>query len=76
MMTVTLKMAQENLPDLIERLLPDQPILITHNDIPVARLIAETLASRSPRRAGSAQGLLTIVQEDDEHLQDFAEYLE
>ena len=71
MPTVTLSEAQASLPALIERLQPGQPIVITRNDVPVARLLAETPPQRQPRKAGSAQGLLTVVEEDEEHLKDF-----
>jgi antitoxin (DNA-binding transcriptional repressor) of toxin-antitoxin stability system len=75
MTTVTLKEAQAKLPDLIERLQPGEPLVITRDDVPVARLLAETTPPRQPRKAGSAKGALTVVQEDEEHLKDFAEYM-
>ncbi len=75
MPTVTLKEAQARLPDLIERLQPGEQVVITRNNVPVARLLAETAPQRQPRKAGSAQGLLTVVEEDDEHLKDFEEYM-
>jgi hypothetical protein len=36
-------------------------------------LLAEGRPKRQPRKAGSAKGLLTILAEDDEHLEDFKE---
>jgi prevent-host-death family protein len=74
MTTVTLQEAQAQLPELIERLQPGQTVIITRNDRPVARLVAEGPPPRPPRKAGSARGVLTILAEDDEHLQDFQEY--
>jgi hypothetical protein len=41
----------------------------------VARLKREHPADRKPRKAGSGKGKLVILQEDDEHLQDFQEYM-
>ena len=50
--------------------------MITRDQKPIARLLAEQSAKRQPRKAGSAKGLLTILAEDDEHLKDFSEHME
>ncbi len=76
MTTVTLEEAQAKLPELIEQLAAGEGLLITRNEQPVARLTAEEKPKRKPRKAGSAKGLLTILADDDEHLKDFAEYME
>jgi antitoxin (DNA-binding transcriptional repressor) of toxin-antitoxin stability system len=75
MSSVTLEEAQARLPQLIEQLQPGKPLVITRNDKPVARLLAEEPPKRQPRKAGSAKGMLTIIHDDDEHLKDFEEYL-
>ncbi len=75
MSTVTLEEAQARLPELIDRLRPGEPLVITRNATPVARLVVEGPTTRPPRKAGSAKGVLTILQDDDEHLKDFAEYM-
>ena len=75
MSTVTLEEAQAHLPELIDRLQPGETLVITRNDKPTARLLVEASPQRQPRKAGSAKGLLTILQDDDEHLEDFAEYM-
>jgi antitoxin (DNA-binding transcriptional repressor) of toxin-antitoxin stability system len=72
--TVTIEEAQARLPGLIAELKPGEAVLITQDDRPVARLVAERKA-RKPRNPGSAVGQLTIVSEDDEHLKDFKEYM-
>jgi len=74
-MTVTIEEAQSRLPDLIARLAAGEELLITSNARPIARLVAAH-AARKPRKAGSAKGMLTILADDDEHLKDFAEYME
>ncbi len=76
MPTITLEEAQANLRNLIAHLRPGEPLVITLNEKPVARLLAEEKPKRQPRKAGSAKGMLIIVAEDDEHLKDFAEYME
>ncbi len=74
-MTVTLQHAQAHLADLIAKAAPGEEIVITQDEQRVARLIPEKKLAppKKPRVAGSAQGQLIILQEDDEHLKDFAE---
>lgn len=76
-MTVTLKHAQAHLEELIATLVPGDELVITQDEKPIARLVAEVkqTATRKPRVAGSAEGQLVILQDDDEHLKDFAEYM-
>jgi prevent-host-death family protein len=76
MPSVTLEEAQAQLPELIERLRPGESLVITHRAAPVARLTAEGPPKRKPRQPGNCQGMLTIVADDNEHLKDFAEYMQ
>jgi antitoxin (DNA-binding transcriptional repressor) of toxin-antitoxin stability system len=76
MSMVTLEVAQAKLPELIERLQPGETMIITRDDQPVARLLTVEKSKRKPRKPGNCQGMLTIVADDDEHLKDFAEYME
>jgi len=76
MTTLTIEEAQARLPELIDHLAADEQLVITRDQQPIARLLAEEKPQRHPRKAGSAKGLLTILVEDDEHLKDFAEYME
>jgi antitoxin (DNA-binding transcriptional repressor) of toxin-antitoxin stability system len=71
--TVTIEEAQARLPELIAGLVPGEDVIITQHDQPVAQL--RPLSSQPQPRFGSCQGKLTIVAEDDEHLQDFQEYM-
>lgn len=75
MTTVSIQEAQATLSDLIRRLTPGDEVVITENDRPVAKLVAERPASRNPRQRGSAKGKLIIHADDDEHLKDFQEYM-
>ncbi len=75
MSTITLEEAQDHLAEVISKLSPGDPVIITLNNKPIARLIAEEAPVRKPRKAGSAVGMLTIHAEDEEHLQDFTEYM-
>jgi prevent-host-death family protein len=73
--TVTIEEAQAHLSDLIAKLEPGQELVITQNEQPVAKLIAHGSGTRQPRQPGSAKGKLIILADDDEHLQDFKEYV-
>jgi antitoxin (DNA-binding transcriptional repressor) of toxin-antitoxin stability system len=72
--TISLEEAQSSLPALIERLTPGAEILITRDQQTVAALRAPEFVSPQPR-FGNCRGALTILSDDDEHLQDFQEYL-
>ena len=75
MTTVTLEQAQASLPELIEALVPGDELLITKDQHPIARLVAEPRKPREPRKPGGAVGILRIIKEDDAHLEDFREYM-
>jgi antitoxin (DNA-binding transcriptional repressor) of toxin-antitoxin stability system len=74
MPSITIEDAQTRLPQIIERLLPGESVVITREDKPVARLMAEA-PPRKPRKAGNCKGMIAIVSDDDSHLKDFAEYM-
>lgn len=76
MPTVTLEEAQAKLPELIEKLIPGDPLVITRDQMPIAQISTANSTKRRPRVAGSAKGILTILQDDDTHLEDFKEYME
>jgi antitoxin (DNA-binding transcriptional repressor) of toxin-antitoxin stability system len=74
MATVTVEEAQGKLKDLIHNLEPGEEFVITENDQPVAKLVL--LPAQRPRPVpGRCKGMLTILSEDDEHLEDFKEYM-
>ena len=74
MAMVTIQEAQAKLPDLIHNLSPGGEVVITENNQPVAKLVASSLDKPRPM-PGRCKGMLTIVAEDDEHLEDFKEYM-
>lgn len=76
MTTVTIEEAQAKLPELIDHLAAGEALVITRNQQPIARLLAEGPLNRQSRKAGSAKGLLTILVEDKEHLNGFEESME
>ena len=73
-LTVTVGEAQAQLPELIARLTADDQVVILQGDHPVAEL-RSTIKTKLRPQFGACKGMLTIVTEDDEHLQDFVEYM-
>jgi antitoxin (DNA-binding transcriptional repressor) of toxin-antitoxin stability system len=74
MATVTIQEAQAQLPNLIHQLAPGEEMVITENNQPVAKLVA-TPADKPRPMPGRCKGMLTIVAEDDERLEDFKNYM-
>ncbi|MBA3480507.1 MAG: hypothetical protein H0T51_01720 [Pirellulales bacterium] len=76
MTAISIDQASAQLPSLLSNLAPGEEILLTDGGKPVAKVTpVENSEPQPKRRLGSAKGILTIVSEDDEHLNDFAEYM-
>lgn len=76
MFTVTIEEAQAQLPQLIEQLRRGGEIVITCGQVPVARLIADSIPERPPRRLGTMKGSVRYMDPDfDAELDDFKEYM-
>lgn len=73
--TITLEEAQAKLKDFIHQLAPGDEIIITENQQAVAKLVSENPQQRKPRVPGLGKGMITLLVEDDEHLEGFAEYM-
>ncbi len=71
---MTIEEAQNTLTELIHRLSPGEEVMITENNQPVAKLVV-TRAEKPHPLPGRCKGMLTIIAEDDEHLEDFKEYM-
>jgi antitoxin (DNA-binding transcriptional repressor) of toxin-antitoxin stability system len=63
------------LPELLDSLTPGDEVILTRNQQPVAKLVSEAPKHRQPRKAGNCVGMIRIVADDDEHLEDFGEYM-
>ena len=74
MAIVTIQEAQAGLLDLIHKLVPGDEVVITENNQPVAKLVSSPADKPRPM-PGRCKGMLTILAEDDEHLEDFKEYM-
>jgi prevent-host-death family protein len=76
MATVTIQEAQAKLPDLIHQLMPGDELVITENNQPVAKLVSQPSTATGLRPPpGLGKGFISIISDDNEHLQDFAEYM-
>lgn len=75
MSTATTEEVQTQLPQLLERLKTEEEVIITHEGRPVARLLPPVVPKGVPI-PGRGKGKVLILSEDDEHLKDFAEYME
>jgi prevent-host-death family protein len=74
MSSVTIEEAQAKLPELIEQLGPGGEVVITRNSQPVAKLVSQLTGPPQPI-FGRGKGKLLIVAEDEEHLQEFEDYM-
>ncbi len=75
--TITLKEAQANLKQLIDKLAPGEEIIITENQQPVAKLVGERSVALSRPAPGLGKGSILFMAPDfDEPLEEFKEYME
>ena len=53
-----------------------EEVVLTQNQVPVARIIGIAPASRQPRKAGSLAGEIWMSPDFDAPLEEFKEYME
>ena len=75
MSRVTLEEAQAKLSDIIYQLTPGDEVVITEGDQVIARIIGGWRPLRQRPGPGLGKGMMTIVAADEEHLNDFTEYM-
>jgi antitoxin (DNA-binding transcriptional repressor) of toxin-antitoxin stability system len=63
MTEITLQEAQVSLADLIHHLPPGEEVIITENDLPVARLVAAS-ATKPLRKLGTLSGTVQYMAPD------------
>jgi antitoxin (DNA-binding transcriptional repressor) of toxin-antitoxin stability system len=72
-LTISIEQASAQLSGLVRALGPNDEIVLTDNDKPVARIVPNGV---NPKRVpGAWKGMLTVVKEDDSHLDDFRKYM-
>jgi antitoxin (DNA-binding transcriptional repressor) of toxin-antitoxin stability system len=72
-LTIRIEEAQAKLAEIINALGPNEEVVIMKAAQPVAEL--RSLAAKPQPQFGSCQGMLTVVAEDEEHLEDFKTYM-
>ena len=71
MPTLAIDEVQARLSEVIDGLSPGHEVVITQDDRPIARLTTEPPVGLPI--SGRCKGMLTVVADDDEHLEDFTE---
>jgi antitoxin (DNA-binding transcriptional repressor) of toxin-antitoxin stability system len=72
---ISLDEVQAKLPEIVHGLGEGDEVVIVEGRRPVARLLGPVPTKRRSRTPGSARGRLTVLVEDDDHLQDFGDYM-
>jgi antitoxin (DNA-binding transcriptional repressor) of toxin-antitoxin stability system len=73
---VTITDAQAHLPDIIHQLSPGEEIVITENNLPIAKLIAAVIPTQRVPKLGTQRGSVAYMAPDfDAPLDDFQEYM-
>ena len=82
-MTVAIEKVGKGLSQLIRETKPGEEVILTENDLPVAKLVPLAVGTNSPKRKpgtakfGSGKGQILYMAPDfDEPLEDFKEYME
>ena len=74
-MTVSVRQAQIELAQLIDRSAGGEEVIISTEDGRSAARLVPASVNTGPLRPGFLQGKIEIVADDEEHLKDFAEYM-
>ena len=72
---ISLDEVQAKLPEIVHGLGEGDEVVIVEGKRPVARLLGPVPTKRRSRMPGSARGRLTVLVDDDEHLEDFGDYM-
>lgn len=74
MRSLTVAELAKQLPDLIDAVSKGEEIIITQNNLSVARIVPAKKNKPRPK-FGSARGLIAMSEDFDEPLEDFNEYM-
>ncbi|MBP87785.1 MAG: hypothetical protein CMJ64_13860 [Planctomycetaceae bacterium] len=74
MTTIPIGDASSQLNELVDQLAPGEEIELTRGDDTVARLVKNGIRTQT-RQFGLGKGKLTIVADDDEHLEHSQDYV-
>jgi antitoxin (DNA-binding transcriptional repressor) of toxin-antitoxin stability system len=74
---ITVEVAQAKLKELIDGLIPGEEVVLTENQLPVAKLVATARQKGKPRQPGTLRGtVIAIALDFDAPLEDFKDYME
>ncbi|MDZ4658180.1 MAG: hypothetical protein SH868_11440 [Bythopirellula sp.] len=74
-LTISIEQASAQLGGLVRALGPNDEIVLTDNDKPVARIVSDRVPNNS-RKAGNCIGMLEIVDDSDDEILDlFKDYM-
>lgn len=73
MTTVPLSQAHAHLTDIIHGLRFGEQVSVVEDGVVVARIVGERQPTGQRPGPGLCKGMITIVADDDEHLNEFAE---
>lgn len=73
--SITLSEAQSHLKEWIAKMAPGDQLLIVENDLPIAEVYLPAVQPPRPQ-FGIGAGMVVEYIDDDEHLKDFAEYMQ
>lgn len=77
--TITVEEAQAILRELIHRMAPGEELVITENQLPIAKLVVQKTEAKNLSRPGPGlcKGMITYMAPDfDAPLEDMKEYME
>lgn len=74
MATITIQEARANLDDLIHRLTPGEEVVITENNLPIAKLVGTQAPPLKIPKLGTQRGSVLSMEHFDDPLDDFKEY--
>ncbi|MGD9244682.1 MAG: type II toxin-antitoxin system prevent-host-death family antitoxin [Desulfobacterales bacterium] len=73
MQDIDINQAKKSLPELIEKTISGDEIIITKGGQPIAKLVGISKGKKQ-RQFGTAKGLIKISDDFDKPLEDFQEY--
>ena len=76
METYTVKSAQNNLNQLLSDAHKGKMVVITAENGWAVKLVPTPIRANEPRKAGSARGEVSMSDDFDDPLEDFADYME
>jgi antitoxin (DNA-binding transcriptional repressor) of toxin-antitoxin stability system len=75
-LTISIEQASAQLSGLVRALGPNDVIVLTDNDKPVAKIVPNGSTTANKRVPGKCKGMLEIIDDsDDVILEEFAEYM-